>query len=68
MYINQSQRIDFKGRGPKIVLYYQSPEGASMVDAGGKIFVFWFSRAQENAFPDAFLRFAMVFFKGTNGL
>ena len=31
-----------------------------MVGAGGEIFVFWFSRTQENALPDAFLRFAMV--------
>ena len=29
-----------------------------MVDAGGEIFVFWFYRTQENAFPDASLRFA----------
>ena len=43
------------------MLYLVSLGGASMVGAGGEIFVLWFSRTQENAFPDAFLRFAMAF-------
>ena len=39
-----------------------------MMDTVKKVSVFWLSRAQENAFPDVFLTFAMVFFKGTIGL
>ena len=34
-----------------------------MVGAGGEIFVFWLPRTQENAIPDAFSRFAMVYLK-----
>ena len=34
-----------------------------MVGAGGEIFVFWFSRTQENAFRDALLKFAIVYLK-----
>ena len=45
------------------MLYLVSPGGTSMVGTGGEIFVSWFSRRQENAFPDAFLRFAMVYLK-----
>ena len=30
---------------------------------GEKTFGFWLSRTQENAFPDAFLRFAKVYLK-----
>ena len=48
------------------MLHLASPESTSTVGAGGKMFVFWFSRAQENAFPGAFFRFAMVFLKETN--
>ena len=33
--------------------------------AEGKIFIFWFSRAQESTFSGAFLSFAMVYPKGT---
>ena len=33
------------------------------MDTGGDIFVSSFSRTLENAFPDAFLRFAMVYLK-----
>ena len=47
-------RIDFQNEGAKIVLYLVSPEGASMVDAGGENFVFLFSRTQEKAFLDTF--------------
>ena len=36
------------------MLYFVSPGGASMVDAGGKNFVYWSSRTQENANLDAF--------------
>ena len=32
-----------------------------MVGAGGRIFVFWFSKTQENAFPDVSLRLATVY-------
>ena len=50
----QGPRIDFESEGAKIVLYLVSPRGSSVVDAGGKNFVFWFSKTQENAFLDAF--------------
>ena len=36
------------------MLYLVSPGGTSVVDTGGKNFIFWFSRTQENAFLDAF--------------
>ena len=38
--IVQGPRIDFKSEGAKIVLYKESLEGASMVDAVGKISFF----------------------------
>ena len=59
-YTFRAHVSNFKVRGAKIELYLVSPEGASMVGAGGEIFVFCFSRTLENAFPGAFLRFAMV--------
>lgn len=48
------------------MLYLVTPGGASIVGSEGEILLFWFSRAQQNAFPAAFLRFAMVCLKGTN--
>ena len=42
-------RIDVQNEGAKTVLHFIYPEGASMVDAEGKIFVCWFSLTQENA-------------------
>ena len=53
MIHSQGPRIDFQSEGAKIVLYLVFPGGASVVGAGGEIFVFWFSRTQEKAFPDA---------------
>ena len=52
----QGLRIDFKNEGAKTVLHLSSPEGASMLGTGGEIFLFCFSRAQENAFPGAFFK------------
>ena len=34
-----------------------------MVGAGEEIFVFWFTRTQENAFPGAFLRYTTAHLK-----
>ena len=45
------------------MLYLVSSGGASMMGAGEEIFVFWFSRTQEKAFPDGFLRFAILYLK-----
>ena len=51
---SQGPRIDFQIEGAKNGLYFVSPGGASMVDAGRENVVFWFSRTQEHAFLDAF--------------
>ena len=59
----QGLRIDFQSEGAKIVLYFSklSPGDASLVDAGGENFVFWFFSTQENAFQDEFSKnFAFV--------
>ena len=66
--MKKSPPIDFKSERAKIVLHLVSPGGASMVDARGEIYVVLFSRTQEHAFPDAFLRFSIVYLKGTNSL
>ena len=60
---NRAHASIFKERGAKIVLYLVSPGGTSMMGAGGEIVVFWFSRTQENAFPDTLLRYAMAYLK-----
>ena len=59
----QGSWMDFQSEGTKIVLYLISPGGTSMVDAGGENFVFWFSRARENAFLGAFKQ--VLFFATT---
>ena len=38
------------------MIYLVSPEGASMVDAGGENFVFLFSRAEKNVLLDVLLK------------
>ena len=44
----------FQSDGAKIVLYFVSPWCTTIVEAGGKNFVFLCARAQENAFLDTF--------------
>ena len=46
------------------MLYLLSPGGVSLVDAGGGNYRIWFSRTQEIAFLDKFLRSCMVNLKG----
>ena len=52
--VTQDPRIDFESEGVKIVLYLVSPGGASMVNARGENFMFWFSRTQKKTFLDKF--------------
>ena len=61
----KGSHIDFESKA-KIVRKLASPGGAKMLGDRGERFMF--SRAQENGFPEAFLRFAMVYFKGHNYL
>ena len=48
--MSQGPRIDFESEGATIVLYLESPGGASIVDAGGEIP----SYGSSYAFLDAF--------------
>ena len=56
--------IDVKSEGPKIELYLECSGCVCILCAGAEIFAVWFTRAQENAYPGAFLRFSMVYLKG----
>ena len=47
--LSQGPCINFQNEGAKFVSYLISIIVTSMVDTGGKNFVFWFSRIQENA-------------------